>query len=292
MSATARSSAMVIRQATAADVPAAAQICFEAFHRINTEHNFPPDIPNVEIANGFMAILFSHPGFYCVVAEENGRVVGSNCMDERSPIYGIGPITIDPAAQNRGVGRALMQAVMDRADERNAPGVRLVQAAFHSRSMSLYTKLGFAIREPLVSVVGPKIGVRIDGCYVREATMDDVSRCNELAVRVHGHHRGGELIDNIQQKLAVVVERHGRITGYASAMNFFGHAVGESNVDLFALLGDAASIDPPGILIPSRNGDLFRWCLDHGLRVTQPMSLMTTGLYSEPNGAYFASVMY
>jgi len=62
--------------------------------------------------------LFSNPGFYCVVAESGGRIVGSNGLDERSMIAGIGPITIDPGAQNLGVGRKLMQAVMDRASER------------------------------------------------------------------------------------------------------------------------------------------------------------------------------
>ena len=82
-------------------------------------------------------MLLSHPGFYGVVAEADGRIVGSNCLDERSVIAGIGPITVDPLAQNRGAGRKLMQAVLDRCGERNAPGVRLVQMAFHNRSLSL-----------------------------------------------------------------------------------------------------------------------------------------------------------
>lgn len=293
---------LTIRKATASDVEAAGQICFDAFYRINAEHNFPPDIPEPAIALGFMQAMFSHPGFYCVVAEEDGRIIGSNCLDERSPVYGIGPITIDPQSQNRGVGRALMHAVMDRAAERNAPGVRLVQAAFHARSMSLYTKLGFDIREPLVAMVGSATGAMREGDLasdpgnngygVRAATPSDLAACNELCLRVHGHHRGGELADHIQQGMAQVVERNGRITGYVSAMHFMGHGVAESNADLFALLAAAPSIDPPGILIPSRNSELFRWCLHHGLRVVQPLTLMTTGLYNEPKGTYFASVLY
>ena len=63
--------------------------------------------------------------------ENAGRIVGSNCLDERSTIAGVGPITVDPSAQNLGVGRKLMQAVMDRAVARGAAGTRLVQAAFH-----------------------------------------------------------------------------------------------------------------------------------------------------------------
>jgi hypothetical protein len=37
---------------------------------------------------------------------------------------------------------------------------------------------------------------------------------------------------------------------------------------------------------------LFRWCLDNGLRVVEPMTLMSVGLYNEPVGAFFPSVLY
>ena len=285
-------SAVKVRQATPLDVEQAASICYHAFHKINTDHNFPPDIPAPEMAAGFLSILFNHPGFYCVVAEENGRIIGSNCLDERSPIAGIGPITIDPGTQNRGVGRMLMDAVIHRSDERKFPGVRLVQAAFHNRSLSLYTKLGFDTREPLSCMQGPRIGKRVEGCTVRPAVMKDVEACNAVCMAVHGHHRGGELADAIQQNTAYVVERHGRITGYTSQMGFFGHTVGESNLDVQALIAAADHFDGSGILLPTRNAALFRWCLDHGLRVTQPMTLMTRGLYGEPAGSYLTSVLF
>src|SRR5205085_4347543 len=124
-----------IRRARPEDAPLCGQICYDAFTKINTDHGFPPDFPSPEVGVGVLTMMFSHPGFYCVVAESGGRIVGSNCLDERSPIAGIGPITVDPAAQNRGAGRKLMDAVLDRARERNFPGIRLLQAAFHNRSL-------------------------------------------------------------------------------------------------------------------------------------------------------------
>jgi hypothetical protein len=33
-------------------------------------------------------------------------------------------------------------------------------------------------------------------------------------------------------------------------------------------------------------------CLENGLRVVQPMTLMTMGLYNEPAGAYVPSILY
>ena len=149
--------APIIRRAQPADAEVCGRICYEAFTKLNNEFNFPPDFPSPEVAQGVLASMFGNPGFFCVVAEQDGRILGSNCMDERCAIAGIGPITVDPAAQNKTVGRQLMMAVMDRAAERRFAGVRLVQAAFHSRSMALYAKLGFDIREPLVVMQGPAI---------------------------------------------------------------------------------------------------------------------------------------
>ena len=47
----------------------------------------------------------------------------------------------------------------------------------------------------------------------------------------------------------------------------------------------------PGFLLPTRNSDVFRWCLANGLRVVQPMTLMSIGLYNEPRGAFMPSVL-
>ena len=281
-----------IRQARPEDAPVCARICYDAFRTINQSHNFPPDLPSPEVAAGIMNTTFSHPGFYCVVAELEGRIAGSNCLDERAMIAGVGPITIDPQVQNRGLGRMLMNAVMDRARERGKAGVRLIQAAFHNRSLSLYASLGFEIREPLSCVTGRTGEREIPGCSVRAARLEDLDACDSLSRRVHGFDRHGELADAINEGPARVVERHGRITGYTSALAFFGHATAETNVDLMALIASAESFGGPGILIPSRNGELFRWCLANGLRVVQPMTLMSTGLYSDPAGAWLPSITY
>ena len=106
-------------------------------------------------------MMLSNPSFYSVVAELGGRVVGSNFLDERNPIAGIGPITVDPAVQNHTVGRQWMLAVTERAAQRKFAGVRLVQAAYHNRSLCLYTKLGFETREPLSKMDGAPIAKRI-----------------------------------------------------------------------------------------------------------------------------------
>ncbi|MDP8973901.1 MAG: GNAT family N-acetyltransferase [Actinomycetota bacterium] len=283
---------LTLRAGRPEDAEDCGSICYEAFKAIADQHNFPPDFPSSEVAGGLLTSLLSRDDLYSVVAEVDGRVVGSNFLWENGTIAGVGPVTIDPAAQNAAVGRTLMEDILRRAEERNIAGVRLCQAAYHNRSLSLYTKLGFDTREPLSNLQGPAIEQQIPGYAVRSATEENLDACNELCIRVHGHHRGPELLEAIGQGTAHVVEHDGRISGYTTTIGFFGHTVGESNEDLKALIGAASSFPGPGFLLPTRNSEMLRWCLERGLRVVQPLTLMSLGLYNEPRGAFMPSVLY
>ncbi|MFI5366625.1 MAG: GNAT family N-acetyltransferase [Candidatus Binatia bacterium] len=283
---------ITLRQAQPEDAADCGRICYEAFKSIAAQHNFPPDFPSPEIAADLLTRMLATPKIYAVVAEQDGRIVGSNFVDERTAIAGIGPITVDPAAQNAAVGRRLMEHILERAEHLRFPGVRLVQAAYHNRSLCLYTKLGFETREPLSTLQGPPLAMQIPGFALRAAAETDLAACNDLCFRVHGHHRGGELYDAITQGSATVVERGGRLTGYATAVAFFGHAVGETNDDIKALIAAAPAILGPGFIIPTRNSELMRWCLGNGLRLVHQLTLMTVGLYNEPRGAYLPSIVF
>jgi len=284
--------ALTLRPIEAADVTAAGAICHDAFRAIAERHNFPPDFPDSDVATGLLRELTAWPGIYGIVALLDGRVAGSNFVDERAPIVGLGPITVDPTVQNSGVGRALMQHMIDRAAERGAAGLRLVQSGYHARSLCLYAKLGFAPREPLANMQGQPLGVAIPGYAVRSAVETDAAGCDRLCQAVHGHARGRDLREAIGKGAAAVVERGGRITGYTTQIAFFGHAIGETNDDVKALIGAATSFAGPGFLLPIRNAELFRWCLDQGLQMVQPMTLMALGLYNEPQGAYLPSILF
>lgn len=281
-----------LRAASPADAETCAAICYEAFVAISDRHNFPPDFPDPQTAAQLLSPLLARPDIYSVVAEIDGRIVGSNFLWENAVVAGVGPITVEPGVQNAAVGRRLMEDVMRRAQERGFGGVRLVQAAYHNRSLSLYTKLGFDAREPLSNLQGAAIGIEIPGRPVRPANRADLDECNKLCRRVHGHDRGPELLDAIEQGAARVVEHGGRITGYTTMVGFLGHTVGENNEDLKALIGAATEFPGPGFLLPTRNSGLLRWCLEHGLRIVQPMTLMSAGLYNEPAGSFMPSVVY
>jgi hypothetical protein len=89
-----------------------------------------------------------------------------------------------------------------------------------------------------------------------------------------------------------VAERDGGIRAYTSGLGYFGHTVGASNDAIAALLAKAPHLPTLGILVPIRNDALFRWCLEHGMRGIMTMTLMSRGLYQEPQGPYLPSVTY
>ena len=283
---------IILRPGTAADAHACGTICYEAFKAIAVAHNFPPDFPSPEVASGLLSILLTHPHFYSVVAEVEGGVVGSNFLDERSRIAGVGPITVDPTGQNRGVGGQLMQDVLDRAARQQASGVRLLQSGFHNRSLCLYTKLGFRTREPVSVLQGKPLRAKISGL---RSSSSDGRRRGRLR---QGLPSGPWVRSRLRITRRGQPERRiGRRTSRAyhrlhDRDCFFGHSVAETNQDLMALIGAAPEFGGPGFLLPTRNHEVFKWCLEAGLKLASQMTLMTMGLYNEPTGPYLPSALY
>src|SRR4051812_22295971 len=108
-------SKLTLRPAYLSDAKRGGEICFEAFKTIAERHAFPPDFPSADAATNLLSQIIARPDVYSVVAELDGRVVGSNFLWEAGAVAGVGPITIEPAVQDFAVGRRLMEAVLERA---------------------------------------------------------------------------------------------------------------------------------------------------------------------------------
>ena len=278
------------------DRDVAARILFEAFAGIHDRHAFPRDFPTLEAATELVDHLIGHPLIWGVVAERDGRVVGSNFLDERGSVTGVGPITVDPTVQGDGVGRQLMEAVMDRAAGR--AGIRLLQDAFNTQSLALYASLGFEVEESLVVMGGrPRTGP-VPGVQVRPLTHDDLPRCEDLCRSVHGFDRSTELRDALGSPglRPYIAIRSGRIVAYATTLTHFpaAYAVAETQDDMSALIAGALADTeaPASFLLPTRQHELLRWCLGSGLRIVKPMTYMVIGEHRHPTGAWIPSVLY
>ena len=283
-----------LRPATIEDAEPCGRILSDAFTELHVRHGFPVDFPDHDSAIRFIRGPIGSETTYGVVAEIDGRIVGSNFLDERDEVRSVGPVSVHPIAQGRGVGRRLMEDVIARS--RGATSVRLVQEAFNALSLPLYASLGFDPIEPLFLINGRPKNRPMKGVEVRPAVSDDLPECEELCRKLHGVSRIGELSEAMRRLTPYVAVRERRIVAYCTTMNVWGpaHGIAETDHDMRALiLGFAAGEERPvQFLMPVRQGGFFRWCLTEGFRVVKPLTLMVRGDYNPPHGCWFPSAMY
>ena len=285
-----------LRPIEPADGEECARIVYEAFSGLQDHHRFPRDFPTLDVARRVTGMCIEHPSIWGVVAERDGRIVGSNFLDERGPIRGVGPVSVDPSAQGQGVGRRLMEAVLKRGD--GARGIRLLQESINVQALSLYASLGFEVKEPAVVMSGRPRSGPAAGIDVRPLEERDLEACDILCRSVHGFERTDELRDALRAPdvSPSVAVRDGRLTAWATTLSYFpaACAVAETERDMRALILGAAARDeaPASFLLPTRQAGLVRWCLREGLRVAKSMTYMTIGEYREPDGCWIPSVLY
>jgi hypothetical protein len=201
-------------------------------------------------------------------------------------------MTVAPRAEGDRVGQTLMQAALDEAASRNLEQVRLVQSPSHLRSLALYAKLGFDVREPLL-MMQCKPSAAVSGNHVvRAAEQADMTACEQLCTAIHGFARGAELHDAIDQHIASVVMHRDRLVGYSTGLGFRGHSVAQTTEALKALIAGASQLPGPGFFVPVRNGELLRCLFVQGLRALWPATLMTRGPYQDPKGAFLPSIAF
>lgn len=284
---------VAIRRSLISDIDVCARINYEAFKGISDRHQFPTDFPTLEFSTEIMGLLIESPSLFGIVAESDGAVVGCGFMDERNPIRGIGPVSVDRTFQGRGAGREIMKALLERG--KDALGIRLLQESFNMASLSLYASLGFDVKEPFALMEGKFRSVPPYGFEVRPMASEDVGECAALCQKVCGCDRTSEIEYALNNYSPLVACQQGRIVAYTCAISALGHSVAETETDMQALLLGAAAYSSQEVLafhLPLRYASLFRWCLQEGLRAVKPMAVMAVGEYRSPEGCWFPSFVY
>jgi hypothetical protein len=281
-------------------VPQMARICFEAFAGISDAHRFPYDIPSIEVAAMIMGMLVSRPDFYGLAAVDSSEpltILGFNFLQTSDAVGGVGPICVDPRRQAAGVGRLLMTEIVNWSLKNHGPMVRLLQDSFNMRSLSLYTSVGYTVQEAIVLM--EVVPAKHADATVRPLTLADLDAADALCRSVYKVSRRNELAATIQHGPSMGCVPHGKFEGgriTASLIpGFFGYSVGASNEALLETAQQAARVSPPPlhrIMIPARNGDLFRAALKRGFKSIKVMNMMSIGPFDSPTGAWTPSVTY
>jgi GNAT superfamily N-acetyltransferase len=272
-------------------IPELARICYEAFGALHDRHGVPRDFETPEVARMVVGLFASRPDFYGIAAAVDGRLVGSNFIQFLDPVSGVGPITVDPSAQSRGIGRRLMRGVMDEASRRGVSHVRLYQEAVNSTSLPLYTTLGFTWRDAAAVMQGAPAAE--DDPTVRAMAAADLPGVRRLSEANYGHRRDGDAGAMLALPYpGFVREREGRMVGYLLP-GFIGHGAAETEADMAALLGQAARRVDPALakfLCPLSEAGLFRRSLEAGCRVLKVVNSMSVGEYRHPPGVWIPSI--
>jgi ribosomal protein S18 acetylase RimI-like enzyme len=276
-----------------AHIAALGCICFEAFGHLHDLHRVPRDFPQRVEAEKAISLFTLRPEFFGVAAEVEGRLAGANFLSTMDKVGGIGPITVAPGYQGLGIGRGLMERVLEHAHHKRMREVRLVQEAVNTTSLSLYSSLGFAVREPLGNMIIQPAAV--SDSSIRLAQPGDLPRLGELGERLYGVNRSRELALWLSMDLKVLVrERRGQIRGYFMPGKL-GHGAANAIEDMLALIGEAGRLVPAesaSFLCPLRNSELLRSALLSGHRLQKVLNYMTQGKYRPPEGVWTPSYGY
>ncbi len=280
-----------IRRPALDDIPELGRICYQAFASFQKRRDFEPDFPNADVASGLLNAMTASDAIDAFAAYVDESPIGSNFLIRFDDAAGVGPITIDPPQQSSGVGRLLMQAVIDAARKRKIDSVRLMQDAHNTVSLSLYTKLGFDVDAHCAFMIIPnKHGQQK---HVRAMADGDVDAMDKLCRYVYGVSRKNEVAwVRPVTKTAIVYEQSGRVRGYLLPF-MAGHLIAEDLDVAMSLIKHAGAIAPEGgarVFVPTEERSLFRSALDAGCRIARTMNLMSLGTRTRPQAVWGPSI--
>jgi predicted N-acetyltransferase YhbS len=268
------------------------QICFEAFKEVQEEHGFSSDLPSMELARQVLGMMVQRDDFYGVVALSDGQPVGSNFLSLMDPVAGVGPVTVDRPCQGQGIGRALMQDVIDYARRKKIEQVRLLQDSFNVGSLSLYASLGFDVKDT-VAFMQAAPAAEADNS-VRPVAESDLPGIEELSKRIYKNSRRNEVAAAALYGFPAFLREHqGRVTSYLIPSTF-SHGIAETEEDALALIGEAARNLPPDFarfFCPLSEGSFYRKVLQTGCRTIKVMNYMKQGPYEHSDEVWMPSAL-
>ena len=237
--------AAAIRPLLPADVDAVAEADFAAVQDAALRHGRRSPVEAVRESRAAVRRLLDGDAVGGVVAELDGRVVGHAWLHPRGPIATFGPLAVEPGAQRRGVGRALLRHCIEAAGSR-VTQVRLVHEASDTGALGLFLSEGFRIVAPVLELERAAGAAGSDAASaarttIRPAEPGDQQRIVARDARAFGAARSHDVERRLRDGRAVVAERDRGLVGYALAgAGRLGSAAAEDPAVVVAMLATLA----------------------------------------------------
>jgi GNAT superfamily N-acetyltransferase len=219
-----------------------------------------------------------------VAVDATGRTVGGGLRWSFGRDVGtIGLVLVAPDQQGRGIGRALMKALI--ADS----GSRTLMLNATAEGLPLYEKLGFVstgfVRQHQGRRAEGSVLPSVPAVHVRRAMPADYAALCALDAAAFGTDRSALVSRLLADGEAWVVERAGQPAGFAVLRAFgrgmiIGPVVASNEDEAIALAAAAAKAAPPGVLradIPANAEGLAAWLTAAGLPAVDTVTIMLRG---------------
>ena len=160
------------------------------------------------------------------VAEEDGALIGTGlCWKQGGQHGSLGMIIVSQEHQGKGIGRKLMNLVLEELGERCV----LLNAT--AAGQPLYESLGFEVTGALYQHQGTLAALApiplVRGETIRPAEPGDLAQMIALANRASGMARGEVLKQLVAVAEGAVLERDGEVAGFSIMRSFGrGHVIG------------------------------------------------------------------
>jgi GNAT superfamily N-acetyltransferase len=278
---------MRLRAMTADDRSEVAELIYISINHWYRMHGRPPIFQG---GPGVTEVFYDvyqalDPG--CSVVAENprtGRLMGSCFYHPRKHHVSLGIMNVHPNYFGEGIGKALLQYIIDYTDRNGYKALRLTQSALNLDSFSLYNRAGFvprcAFQDMFLPVPQTGMGERVAGLdQVRDATPEDVPAMAALEIDVSGISREEDYRYCIRNDfgfwhVSVYENMSGLIDGFIiscghPAMNMLGPCVARGDDEAAALI--LRELDwhrgrTPVFLVPVERAKLVRKMYDCGAR--------------------------
>ncbi|XP_049849281.1 uncharacterized protein LOC126318329 [Schistocerca gregaria] len=232
----------------------------EAFHEVYRKYNVRKEFQTREGALEAIFLLQErHPGSYSLMAIDPatkkvvGHVITTVSVPLSSPrtpgqlsVASIGPVSVSPHYQGKGIAMKLMQALCEVMDEKKVDSLRLMQDAFNPISFSLYLRSQFMPKEAISILEGMPDPTSIEhladleaSTLIRKITLDDLDACDRLYGQAHpGFSRRLDLetelkTSKICTSFALIDKNTQEFVGYSASIP--GHSVCKTE-DYFKIL--------------------------------------------------------
>jgi GNAT superfamily N-acetyltransferase len=267
------------RRATVADIEAEHAVFVAAEGELIQRHGFgwsaPPPVD--AIAPGLRHQL-RNDGARCFVAEAGGRVVGFSAAFVRGDTWYLGWLFVDPGYQGMGIGRHLLELVLEGAPERRIT----ITGSIQPISNALYARYGLLPTTPILGFEGP---VTVDARPDLVPSEPVPSAIAQLDRAAYGFDRAVDHVFWAAQATSTLWLRDGRPVAYSYRWpnGRIGPLGGIDEAGAAAAL--QAELARPGqvrVVIPGTSRSLVRVAVGAGLRLTAPAGLLLLADGVEP----------